>query len=201
MWGGKILNGFSGVNYTTLGWALVATVHKSSCHAASCSSLFFQCILRISGRLTVTKKMKEQHTGANSSSVIKVGEVIFFSCNVYKKGAWAALWGSSIVDNLTVWDRPPWITTTCVWVCVCKCRSCSAVCEACIRCACFGVHARFCRSRASHKHAFGFLTRAGSTARQIIKMKHSISVVQQREQLKWEENGVSMTEGNGWVQW
>lgn len=34
------LNGFPRVNYTPLGWAAVATVHKSSCHAASCSLMF-----------------------------------------------------------------------------------------------------------------------------------------------------------------
>lgn len=39
VWGGKSLNGFPGVNYTPLGWAGVATVHKSSCHAASCSHI------------------------------------------------------------------------------------------------------------------------------------------------------------------
>lgn len=72
-WGGEGLSGFPSVNYTRppLDWARVATVHKSSCHAASCSHISQSSSVESAAQPDSLwdSNMKRNHTSAHSSSV------------------------------------------------------------------------------------------------------------------------------------
>lgn len=91
VWGGKSLNGFPSVNYTLppLGWVHVATVHKSSCHGASCSHVSHKVVpwnLLLRLIRCGLGKGKITRGGSCFVCVIDVGERMFSPVKCTRKG-------------------------------------------------------------------------------------------------------------------
>lgn len=147
----KGLNGFPSVNYTPPCWAGVATVHKSSCHAALCSHV-----------------SRVIHCGWKNEKETQRGWFFFgdmdggkdgFTCEMHKKGL-VQFPGASVTSNLV----GPWKPSAHVYVCACF-SSCLHVCR--LVCLHSFMHLHNCKSCTSRQFSTCVIVC------HLIKIKHS----------------------------